>query len=201
MAPGTRVGSLACGRKDAPRQGALFNGDEFHEGDRQALNPLRPSDRAWGTAWRGPHFGGDGLRPSFQPSLLRTITRGDSETTNRLTYIQAQSVLVAQTSACLFVCFNIYCFSWLRWVVVAACGLFNAIFFPVVACGIFKLWHVKSLVTAGGVLVQCAWSSSLTRDQTRAPRPTLGAQNLSHWTTRKVPTSAYLTSPIPWSFP
>ena len=62
--------------------------------------------------------------------------------------------------------FEKYLFTWLRRVLVAACGLLS--------CGMQTL-------TCG----MRVGSSSLTRDEPRLPA--LGAQSLNHWTTREVP--------------
>ena len=58
---------------------------------------------------------------------------------------------------------------WLCWVLFVGCGIFSCSM-QTLNCGMWDL-------------------SSLTRDRTRAPA--LGAQNLSHWTTREV-------SPLPY---
>ena len=73
----------------------------------------------------------------------------------------------------LFICLFIYLF-WLRWILVAALGIFVAAF-RIFSCG---MWAFFFLVVACGLLSCTTWtfscsmhegSSSLTRDQTWAP--------------------------------
>lgn len=74
-------------------------------------------------------------------------------------------------------------------------------FFPIFICLAMpdpQLQYAGSSVFAGAckVFLRHVSSSSLSRDQTRAPA--LGAQSLSHWTTEEVPRVSVELHRVPW---